>query len=865
MDSAHKKENNVQVLFEGESVPDAGSTAYREDPFDDGINYDIGLHDFLNRPVLIHSDTWAVGAPFTFTIDPVALWASNSAIQAKLEHYAMVKFDIEITVHVKGTVYHAGLLLLSVRRLGQINEFITIAGDTQIITRSQRPSTQIEVGGSKSATLIVPFSNLNNYYETKNFSTSSQILDSSFRSAVTCDSYTILRGVNTTTSISVLVFAKAINVKVAAPSIVAASGDCPPFEFVACSGKSEGFTMNVNNRIAQRSKKAKAVKRESKVLTKDEYQSAGPVSTIASSVASAAGQLTMVPYIGPFAKATEIGAGALSNIASLFGFSRPVEIRSILPYRPMPISSLALTDATDVTQKLTVTSKQEICIDPTTVGMPSEDVMSINYLCKERYSYLNQFTWDPTDAVGDVLYYVAVTPMLERVNAVTGGTQVIPTSLSFCSRAFRSWCGSLQFRIQILATRFHTGRIAFIYEPCNTELAAGTNPYNINFNFVMDLADGLDQTFEIAWQQPMPYAYVLPKSTTGATHGTSSFAPGTLENGCNGYWYAKVFNKLAVSDDITPVAVIISVKAGDDFELMNPQARNIYYTSPYPYVAASGDAPEFEFVACSDEADKSVPEFGPGPVNTPIGLASTDSTGYDLKGSTFYGERVESMRSLIKRYCFYRRPTYNGGTSHIGLSFTAFPLFPGDYTGGVDTGSTGQKTNYVGQSWLTYLAGAYGAWRGGIRYKMYAVEDYIQSITITRGPNTGPSGSIPNTYIGFMVPAQVGTLGSFVNLLDVVQQHSQTMNGSAVAVLQTVNSLEFELPYQCSTRASLVDYDHQSTPVSPTYGYPSGDMGIMYMNGKATRLTYDMYVAAAEDFSFYCFNGAPVFYTYIAH
>lgn len=882
MDNEQKQtfHEGAQVLVEGETMPQAGSTALREDPFDDGLHDEAGIHNFLSRPVLIHSQTWAVGGTFTFDIRPVALWAANANVISKLQNYSMIKFDLEISIYVKGTVYHAGVLLVSVRRLALPNEFVTIGGDTQLITRSQRPSIQMDVGGSKTAVITIPFSNLNNYFEVADIDNGVLVLDGDYHMHLNADGYSTLAGVNTTDSITVQVFARPVNLKLAAPSETTAAssieyGDVPFGEVYcaeACSSKNrvEGLKKTTDVKVNSKSKKAKPLKRVSRVVSRDEYQQSGPISSVAYAVASAAGLLKALPVIEPFALATEIGANAIGGIAALFGYSRPAELRSLLPVRVTPTSSLALTDAHDTVQKLSATAKQELTVDPVTVGMPNNDELSLDFLCKERFSYLNQFTWAPTDAMGDIIYYCAVTPMLERYGTVTGGLRVIPTSLSFASRAFRYWSGSLQFRIQIIGTRFHNGRIAFVYEPdVQYSGAESTNPYNSNFNFVMDLAEGLDQTFEIAWQQPCAYLRCDSYTATTNTQSTEFFTASTILDGCNGYWYAKVFNELVVADGTTGVQVLISVKAGDDFELMEPQAENIVNVSPFTYTAASSAEVGFSnFEACADEAQKEGDDFGPMPPSEVVGLASTDFTSHDLRALTYFGERIESIRSLIKRYSFYRRLSITElANIETAAYFTQFPIFRGDSTDGVDTGVvTGLPTNYFGQSFLTYFARGYGAWRGGIRYKVVDQYGNFRVLNAMRLPFGDSSNTVTPTAAYTLATLTDITITAPENLLSSVSAYTQSSSGQVLGQMTTNNGMEFEIPFQLPTRAALMSHNHWARAANAPQGYPSGDLfsiGGIYQTGSVGIL--DVYTAAGEDFSFYCFNGAPAMYLYAPH
>merc|ERR1712087_1021584 len=62
--------------------------------------------------------------------------------------------------------------------------------------------------------------------------------------------------------------------------------------------------------------------RGNKIGAHDEYGQ-GIISKPASAVAKASGALSSLPMIGPYMRATEIGANATSRMAQMFGYSRP--------------------------------------------------------------------------------------------------------------------------------------------------------------------------------------------------------------------------------------------------------------------------------------------------------------------------------------------------------------------------------------------------------------------------------------------------------------------------------------------------------------------------------------------------------------
>jgi hypothetical protein len=179
----------------------------------------------------------------------------------------------------------------------------------------------------------------------------------------------------------------------------------------------------------------------------DEYQKPGPVSRVATQVAEIAQRVSDIPVIGPFAMATQIGANAVAGIASIFGWSRPVVIDDICRYKPHPAGEFATTDSKDTVDKLTLTSKQELTVDPRTVGLRDTDELTVAAIAKKE-SYLGRFYWDTSDAKDITLYTSGVTPSFNSLINQTSPVvhkEVYPSAISFASSPFQYWSGSITF------------------------------------------------------------------------------------------------------------------------------------------------------------------------------------------------------------------------------------------------------------------------------------------------------------------------------------------------------------------------------------------------------------------------------------
>lgn len=813
------------------------STSSAVPAISDGQSDDADIGKFLERKVKIHSQTWSVGADFAATISPWALYLNNAAVLNKLANYNLLHADMEITILINGTSFHVGMLLASYSYMNTFNEVVTIGGDTQFVTRSQRPHCWINASTEKSGCICVPF-----FVPTPYLSLVDPTFDAASIGTLHIGSLEALQQINAGTDlISVTVFAQLKNVQLTAPTqgLVAISGpQDPDFDFILYES-------------------------QAKKKSKDEYKEKdGIISSTASAIADYAGYFKNIPYIGKLATATQIGATAMGGIARLFGYSKPTNLSDVSLMRNMPVSSLALTEGADSSQKLTVTGKQEITLDPSTVGFDGTDELTILSFAQTE-SYLTKFSWPVTAVQDDYLFAIDVHPMIERRSAfVFGGAQIIPTALSFVSRPFAEWSGSIRFRFQVVASQFHKGRLGIIYDPHGP---SGTDPYNVTFNTIIDLADVRDVTFEVKWQNDRPYLNCKNSLIDTFWTTTNPQTRTTDRSSANGVLYVQVLNDLVVPDAVTPATILVSVSAGDDFELVNPHggAMQVF---PYPPVAVAGprDIWDLEY-----ESQASADEVTPVEENSPEGeniqeITTNVQIHAPQKSLIYYGERIVSIRQLIKRYCLWRTigndPTTAAGERYV-YAMKAFPTTGGYDPDAIDTTFVGSTPYwYCQNTYLTYFKYFFAGWRGSIRYKFLPLTD-VQALRVeqTAGESLRKGASTFRPIYTSFLPtstnpkewAQIAGIGGFYSA-----------SGSAATQNRTMDSLEVEIPYQVPLRFSLTQkkFNADSTN-SLENGTPGGSaFHIVAYTAPTPKFGMDAYVAAGEDFNFFGKVGAPVMY-----
>jgi hypothetical protein len=143
----------------------------------------------------------------------------------------------------------------------------------------------------------------------------------------------------------------------------------------------------------------------------DEYTDGGPVSKPAAAISKAAGMLTSIPVIGPYMMATSVGMSYVARIARIFGYSNPPTINNVVAMTNSYMPSLADTQIGTHSNKLALDPKNELTVDPRTIGIyPGDELIISNYA--KRPSYLFSSTWLTSDSPGTNLAEIYITPEL---------------------------------------------------------------------------------------------------------------------------------------------------------------------------------------------------------------------------------------------------------------------------------------------------------------------------------------------------------------------------------------------------------------------------------------------------------------------
>ena len=787
---------------------------------------DVSLANFLSRPVLIQSFDWSTDAPQIYErFNPWENFFQEPRIANRIAHYSLLRAKLKIRVLVNGNQFHYGRAILSYVPLPD-SDYLTLDRawvQQDLIQASQRPHIYIDPTYSQGGEMMLPF------FWYKN---ALSIPDSEWSQMGEMILHTInvLKHANgASDNVTINIFAWAEDVTLAAPTSETADTLDP---------QAGG----------------------------DEYGQ-GIISKPAGIVSRVAGKLKSVPIIAPYARATEIGANALSQIAGIFGYCRPNDVSQIQAFKPTLLGNMVNTDAPDTAIKLTVDSKQELTIDPRTTGLSGVDEMDIKQIAQKE-SFLTTFDWPVSANRGFGLWNSAVSPTLYDLN----GTEIHMPACCFATLPFQYWRGTINYRFQIVSSNFHRGRLRVIYDPYGQGVAP---EYTTQYNRIIDIAEEKDFTVSIGWGAQTPYCTTYRPGVNPPQFGpgyNNQIGPRDTEGPRNnGIIGLEVVNDLTVPNSTVDndIQVNVFVSVGDDFEVACPWTTNISrYTVYDPDALETTERRELLDVQSAESPvmDMEQTEQPSAPVQSPTHEAAAMIDDTDATNHVFFGETIRSFRPLLKRYVFHHLSAAANdiqGKVWWKMRFPAFPF----YRGKDPVAPVHGEYNYAANTLLNYLAPAYTGWRGNIKWKHHFTANQAN----VGGSAEGFYGDTPimatrSNYFGTGTPFSnsVTALPFDSDPNEVARVFANNMpptfSGTAVQSMAQNPVLETEIPFYAPWRF----FPTKVTPNANAATFFSIRQSTVSLESVAalgtTTPTIYNYVATGEDFNLFFFTGAPVMY-----
>lgn len=483
---------------------------------------------------------------------------------------------------------------------------------------------------------------------------------------------------------------------------------------------------------------------------------------------------------GNFGQALRKGQGLIDNLGNLLGFDYPS--RTVQPDKTIsPIENLAVGIGRSQSQRL--------AIDPFSMHILNDDeasesklAMDIKRLVKMPM-LLTQFQFSAISAADSLLFSCPITPSL---NPLLSDQGIQRHYLSYVSNAFLYWNGGLNYDVEVVATRFHSGKLLLAYVPNSQEIPTYVSAATSLPNVIIDLQQTSRSTFKVPYTSSTAMKNVNIRPNASAAEITDATI-GTL--------VCYVQNTLAYASNVAPsVEINLYISAADDFNLYvpaKPYVNYVFTPPPPPEVEATSG------IGINLNKNQNV---------IPSSVLSKDQNASIPR--KHFGEDY-SLIDIIRRFT----PLDTISVVGSALSTYILPVVP--------YASDNPQDCYIG-----YFSRLYNCWSGSVRYKFVSFGN--------RGDNSSMSVVHVPSY----------------NLEPNVLSDPQLTTGLASVrtnVCQDL-ALEVDVPYYSKynmlltrNRAGYPDIENNGF-INLLFSNPTPDV--------PANIYTDLYIAAGEDFRF---------------
>lgn len=234
----------------------------------------------------------------------------------------------------------------------------------------------------------------------------------------------------------------------------------------------------------------------------------GAISEVASGISNIAGKLTKLPVVGTIASKAKWASDLVGGVASVFGWSRPIEGSHSQPFTYLPGRGMSQFKAKDSAVVLGMSNDNEIAEEANNF-VSTVDEMSIEHICSrpglidvvdwttsqdfntQLSSYnVNRETIDNTDRSTNSKFFTVGTSSFRALDS---------TLAEYTLDNFHMYRADWHFRISLVKTAFHVGRLEFVFIP---------NVSYFNLPASTDTTNAYRQIFDITEQNE--FEFVVP-------------------------------------------------------------------------------------------------------------------------------------------------------------------------------------------------------------------------------------------------------------------------------------------------------------------------------------------------------------------
>jgi hypothetical protein len=641
---------------------------------------ELSLKDFLAIPQVIAEMEWTPSNTLVLEdIDVLDRLFDNEVVWSKIENWKYFACDLEVSFRINGTPFHYGQLVAASlpMRYGMDEDSFTtgVAFAPQVNDYSilQKHHVIIEPSKSNTTVLQIPYFAAKNFIDLEAYRYGNLDIGRRERAACGFDSITIqvlvpLKStMSPTTNVHITVFARMINVRLNGISAVDNTTFMPAtpsyfnrhlstIEYLwdvfpnLPRAEREFEAQTMPPAAIEGAKKASNNSVSGSIVAKGE-QVAGFVSDMAS-VATLAASFMGKPNVTSQTMTMMARCDAYNNTAG----------------GNVAINLAALPD--------NYLARYKMCNDRNITSF--KDICSKWGLLYKSYgihsNYKNNFLTFPCAplAIPVVRTHIGT----DNHETIT----LVHTPLSFVACAFSYWRGTLRYKIHIVASDFHSGRLRITWNP-NDTLTASTehNRLGSMINKVIDIKGSAIHEIDIPFLSDWPYLSVYsPFEHSIPRVGNLSFSMVTPLT-CGGTNIPSIFMNIYVSG--------VDMQFGaPDTRFVSCRTRMLAAPATIEQTAKQPDSPDsiFEFVGQAGEPRQGLVPYTPKMAN-----------------GVCFGEELTRIEDLIQRPGLITTQAWQ-------TTFASALILPSMNPGG-------ENPPYnIGCSYMRYFRQAYRMWRGSV-------------------------------------------------------------------------------------------------------------------------------------------------------
>jgi hypothetical protein len=301
----------------------------------------------------------------------------------------------------------------------------------------------------------------------------------------------------------------------------------------------------------------------------------GPIEEVASGVSKVSGMLKNVPMLAEYAAPVEWASNIVGKVASIFGWSRPIDGSHATALAHIPGRGMTHFKAKDSGVVLGMCNDNMIAEEEQNF-VSTVDEMEISHICS-RPGLVDVIDWSTSADYNTVLgqYSASRDVQVPNIKSVNLNTPEVPNVVSvtdhclseFVLQNFSMYRADWTYRISLVKTAFHVGRFEVFFVPNQRDLSATdlaaldtTNCYRQIF----DITEQSEMSFEI----PYVHKYLMMSNQIVDLRATDVFKQPTT-----GTLVIRVVSPLSCPDTVSQSIKILIWKFATNPAVAFPQPR----------------------------------------------------------------------------------------------------------------------------------------------------------------------------------------------------------------------------------------------------------------------------------------------------